>query len=199
MGRGVLSGAGLVLIVVAWAVIARAIAPTENTTQERFDALIVLGSPADSDGNPSPIELARVTEAVHEYEQGVAPHMIITGGAAHNRFVEAQVMARVAKAQGIPGAEIVIDPMALNTIQNACDSMRIMRSHGWESAEVVSSAKHLPRVAMILGRLPLKWRVHAAAPFEPESATDSIAGTTLEIVKTIYYLVWSRQAHPCTL
>jgi hypothetical protein len=65
---------------VAWAAIARSIAPTVNTTQNQFDVLIVLGSPADADGNPTPTELERVTEAVHEYERGVAPRMIITGG-----------------------------------------------------------------------------------------------------------------------
>lgn len=194
-----LAGAALVLGLIAWAAIARAVAPASNTEQEHFDALIVLGYPADADGNPGPIELARVTEAVHEYEQGVAPHMIITGGAAHNRFVEAQVMARVAEAQGIPAAQIVTDPKALNTMENTCNALRIMQSHGWQSAEVVSSASHLPRVAMILGRLPLKWRVHAAAPVEPESGAASTAGTMVEILKTVHYLVWSRQIQACEI
>jgi vancomycin permeability regulator SanA len=74
--------------------------------------LIVLGYPADADGNPSPTELARVSEGVREYERGVAPRMIMTGGAAHNRFVEAQVMAHLAEAQGIPADMIVEDPEA---------------------------------------------------------------------------------------
>ena len=198
-GRAIAASTVLVLGLVTWAAIARAVAPTSNTEQEHFDALIVLGYPADADGNPSPIELGRVTEAVHEYEQGVAPYMIITGGAAHNRFVEAQVMARVAEAQGIPAAQIVTDPKALNTMENACDSLQIMRSHGWESAEVVSSASHLPRVAMILGRLPLKWRIHAAAPVEPESGAASMARTMVEILKTVHYLTWSRQMERCEL
>ena len=93
--------------------------------------LIVLGYPADADGNPTPTELARVTEAVHEYERGVAPRMIITGGAVHNRFVEAGDGA-VAEAQGIPAGVIVEDRRHRNTIENACDSLRIMRSHGWD-------------------------------------------------------------------
>ena len=56
--------AAVMVGLVAWATIARALAPTENTTQEHFDTLIVLGYPADSDGNPTPPELERVTEAV---------------------------------------------------------------------------------------------------------------------------------------
>jgi uncharacterized SAM-binding protein YcdF (DUF218 family) len=183
----------------AWAAIARALAPTENTTQERFDVLIVLGYPADADGNPTPVELERVTEAVDEYERGVAPRMIITGGAAHNKFAEADVMARVAEAQGIPAGAILEEPTALDTIQNACDSLKIMRRHGWESAEVISSASHLPRTGLILSRLPLKWRTHASHAVQPEGPWMHAVTTALEIAKTARYLVWARQTESCTL
>ena len=162
MGRGIAVCVVLVLGLVAWAALARALAPKSNTELSRFDVLIVLGSPADADGNPTPAELERVTEAVHEYERGVAPRMIFTGGAAHNRFVEARVMARTAEAQGIPEPVVFVEPEARNTIENACDSVRMMRSHGWRSAEVISSPSHLPRAGMIFSRLPVEWRVHAA-------------------------------------
>ena len=62
--------AALILGLIAWAALARRLAPMGNTAQDRFDVLIVLGYPADADGNPSPTELARVTEAVREYEKG---------------------------------------------------------------------------------------------------------------------------------
>jgi hypothetical protein len=67
------------LALAAWAVLARRFAPTNNTSLTRFDAIIVLGSSADKDGNPSPDGQARVTEAVREYERGVAPRLILTG------------------------------------------------------------------------------------------------------------------------
>jgi len=197
MGHGVLACVAVVAVLVAWAAIARAFAPKANTTQEHFDVLMVLGSPADADGNPTPIELARVTEAVHEYERGVAPRMIMTGGPAHNQFVEAEVMARVAEAQGIPAGAIVEEPTARDTMENACDSLRIMRRHGWESAEVISSASHLPRAGLILSRLPLKWRTHAAPALEPEGPWEHGAMTAVETLKTVRYLVWARQVDQC--
>jgi len=195
----VLACAVVVVGLVAWAAIARALAPKGNTTQEQFDVLMVLGNPADSDGNPTPTELARVTEAVGEYERGVAPRMIITGGPAHNQFVEADVMARVAEAQGIPAGAIVEERTARNTIENTCDSLRIMRSHGWESAEVISSASHLPRAGLILSRLPLKWRTHAAPALEPEGPLTQWSTTAMEILKTVRYLVWARQMDKCEI
>jgi len=181
----------------AWGCIARQLAPISNTSLTRFDAIVVLGFPADDDGNPTPIQLARVTEAVHEYERGVAPRLIVTGGAAANRFVEARVMARTAAAQGIPESAIFVEPEALNTIQNACYAVRIMKNHGWRSAEVVSSDYHLPRAALIFSRLPLQWRTHIAPPLSPQSAAYVSAVTAVEALKTVRYLIWARWADPC--
>jgi hypothetical protein len=62
---------------------------------------------------------------------------------------------------------------------------------------VVSSASHLPRVGLILSRLPLKWRVHAAPALEPEGAWSTGGAEMLEVLKTVRYLVWTRQTEKC--
>ncbi len=113
------------------------------------------------------MQLARVTEAVHEYERGVAPRLILTGGAAHNRFVEAGVMAQPPRPRAFRRRRSSSSPEAMDTIQNACYSVRIMKDHGWHSAEVVSSAFHLPRAGLIFSRLPMEWRTHAAPLLRP--------------------------------
>ena len=195
--RLTLASGVMVLGLTAWAVVDRHVAPTSNTSLTRFDAIIVLGSPADGDGNPTPIQLARVLEGVREYERGVAPRLILTGGATHRHFVEAKVMARTAEAQGIPESSIFVEGEARDTIQNACYSERIMRNHSWQSAEVVSSDFHLPRTAMILNRLPIQWRVHAAPPLEPESAIRAAFYDVSETLKTVRYLVWAGELERC--
>jgi uncharacterized SAM-binding protein YcdF (DUF218 family) len=196
-GRMILASIALVLCLLIWGILARLLAPTSNTSLTRFDAIIVLGFPADDDGNPTPEQLARVNEGVHEYERGVAPRLILTGGAVRNRFMEAQVMARTARAEGIPGSAIFVEPEARDTIQNACYAERIMKIHGWRSAEVVSRASHLPRAGMIFNRLPVEWRTHAAPPVEPESATYAGAADLVEVIKTMRYLVWARWREGC--
>jgi uncharacterized SAM-binding protein YcdF (DUF218 family) len=195
--RVVVIGCLLIFGLLAWAVIARRLAPRSNTSLTRFDAIIVLGTPTDDDGNPTPTELASVTEAVHEYERGVAPRLIFSGGPAHNQFGEARVMARAARAQGIPESAIFVEPEARDTIQNACYSVRIMKAHGWRSAEVVSAANHLPRASLIFSRLPLQWRMQASPPVAVESPTDERAMVAKEILKTMRYLVWTRQTERC--
>jgi uncharacterized SAM-binding protein YcdF (DUF218 family) len=183
-----------------WAIIARTVASRANSNRQTFDAIIVLGTPADSDGNPTPELLDRITEGVREYERGVAPRLIVTGAAAHNRFVEAEVMARVAQAQGVPASVIFEEPHALDTIQNACDSNHILKAHGWHSAEIVSNSAHLPRAAMIFSHLPgqkMEFRTHAA-PGNLSPGYYESAANIVETLKTARYLVWSRWAEGCT-
>jgi uncharacterized SAM-binding protein YcdF (DUF218 family) len=157
----------------------------------------VLGDPADSDGNPTPVELGRVTEAVREYERGAAAHLIFTGGAVYNRFVEAQVMARTAEAQGIPASAVLVEPEARNTIENACYAVRMMKARGWDSAEVVSSGWHVARAGLIFSRMPIEWRTHGAPPLEPGTPWHDDGTALLETLKTVRYLVWARPMERC--
>ena len=170
--------------------IALRLAPMENTSRDHFDAILVLGTPADDDGNPTPEQLARVTAAVREYDRGVAPRLIFTGGAAHNKHVEADVMAGVAAAQGIPPSAIFVETRATDTIQNACYAEKLMKDHGWRSAEIISSKTHLPRAGMIFSRTSLQWKLRAA---DPQSANSSV----LELLKTVRYLVWANWTENC--
>jgi len=193
-----LAAAGLAIFLLAWAAIARKLAPSSNTALTRFDAIIVLGTPADSDGNPSPTQLARVTEAVHEYQRGVAPRLILTGGPTQGRFVEAEVMARSAQALGIPQSATFVEPLAMDTIQNACYSVRIMKAHEWRSAEVVGSQFQLPRAELIFDSLPVDWSAHAAPPLSPESPAYVRSLTAVEVLKTARYLFGARWIERCT-
>ena len=160
----------LILLVIAAmagiAVVYRTI-PTSDTNLRHFDTIIVLGTPANPDGTPSPEQRERTLEGVREFKAGVAPTLILTGGPAHNQYIEAHVMATLAIAQGIPPSAVIEEDHAQNTIQNIFYSQRIMTQHGWTSAEVVSSPSHLPRTALILEHFPLLWRTHPA-PWPPQ-------------------------------
>ena len=197
MLRGIIATVFLIAALFAWAAIARNLAPTSNTALTRFDAIIVLGAPADGDGNPAPDQLARVTEAVHEYERGVAPRLIVTGAAVANHYVEAQVMARTAHAQGVPDSALFIEPEARDTIQNACYAARIMKAHNWQSAEIVSSASHLRRAALIFSKLPMEWSAHDAPSMSAGTGAHLSAVTFVETLKTMRYLTWARWSEHC--
>ncbi len=151
--------------------------PTRNTNLTHFDAIIVLGYPANPDGTASPEQRERTLEGIREYKSGVAPALIFTGGPAHNQFVEAHIMATLAAQQGVPQSAIIEEGQAQNTIQNIYYSDLIMANQHWGAAEVVSSPSHLPRTALILQHYPsIQWRTHAA-PWPAE------------------YSLWQRVAH----
>ena len=157
--------------------------PSANTRLARFDTLIVLGTPCTAEGESSPEQRERVLEGVREFRAGVARHMIVTGGAAHNQFYEADCMKRLAVQQGVPADAVVEEKQAQDTIQNIWFSKQIMDAHGWRSAEVVSSPSHLPRTALILehykGRDGFAWRTHAARwpwEFTREQIVEHYAG-----------------------
>lgn len=141
--------------------------PRHNTAATHFDAIVVLGTPSRLDGTPSPEQRERVLEGVREYKACVAPHLIMTGGPAHNHFVEAHTMAQFAASQGVPPSDILEESQAQNTVQNIYYSAVIMHQHGWSSAEVVSSPYHLGRTALILmafnqrqPQLNFDWKTH---------------------------------------
>jgi uncharacterized SAM-binding protein YcdF (DUF218 family) len=151
----------IVLIVGGIALVYRSI-PATNTNLTHFDTIVVLGTPSMMDGTPSPEQRERTLEGIREFKAGVAPHLIVSGGPAHNQFVEAHTMATLALAQGVPADAIIEEGQAQNTVQNIFYSQRIMAAHGWASAEVVSSPSHLPRTALILEHYGMAWRIHAA-------------------------------------
>jgi uncharacterized SAM-binding protein YcdF (DUF218 family) len=164
-----------VLMIVDAAFVYRSI-PITNTNLTHFDTIIVLGTPANLDGTPSPEQRERTLEGIREFKAGIAPHLIFTGAAAHNQFVEAHTMATLALAQGVPPDAIIEEGQAQNTVQNIFYSQRIMAAQGWTSAEVVSSPSHLPRTALILKHFSMQWTTHPA-PWPPE------------------YTFWQRAAH----
>ncbi|MGC2161584.1 MAG: YdcF family protein [Silvibacterium sp.] len=136
--------------------------PLSNTAQKKFDIVLVLGTPCLRDGSSSPEQRARVLQGVREWRLGVAPRIVMSGAAAHNQWVEADCMARLAEQQGVPAGDILEDRQAHDTIQNVFYTVAIMQAHGWKSADVVSSWSHLPRAALILAHFPIAWRTDAA-------------------------------------
>ncbi len=91
--------------------------PMNSVGDQRFDVIITLGYPALQDGQPSPVMKQRVVQSVNLYNRHHADHLILTGGAAHNRFVEAEVMAEVARSMGVPATNIIEETKAKTLVR----------------------------------------------------------------------------------
>lgn len=112
------------------------------------DVALVLGCPALDDGTPSLCLRCRVHAALAAYRRGEVRAVLFSGGAAHNRFIEAAVMAREAERQGLPRSVILLESESLTTWQNLRLSRRIMEAHGLHTALLISTRDHLPRAPL---------------------------------------------------
>lgn len=159
------SGTGLlilVLLAVAIAVTYRGVSTGNLPANAPVDALLVLGSPAEANGTPGQEQRWRVEEGVREYQAGRAPVMVMSGGPVVNAFAEGHSMALYAERLGVPPEAILEETRARNTLENIRNTRAILLQHGWHRVEVISSAEHLPRAAVLLEATDLQWRTHAA-------------------------------------
>lgn len=171
-GRGSLKLSKVVIILVALFVLSVATfnalpymllhLPAETWQLKKSDVIIVLGAAANKNGTPSPPMRERVDAGARLFKEGYASYLIVTGASAHNKYVEADVMAARAIEDSVPDDRIIREPKAKNTRQNAYNSYQIMRTHGWQSAIVVSQPEHLLRSNSIFSHYPINYCMYPA-------------------------------------
>ena len=109
---------------------------------ERSDAIIVISG---DEG------LARYREGVRLYRAGWAPTLIFSGAAQDHHESNAEVMRKMAVADGVPPAAILTDDLAGDTYGNAVHTRTLMEQYRLRSAILVTSPYHLHRAALTFG------------------------------------------------
>ena len=145
---------------------------------EKADALIVLG------GEP----LARPTEAARIYKEGISPRVFITGigDAARNR--------QILIGAGVPAAQIVTEPKATTTYENAVLLKPMLEDAKVRSALIVTSPFHtrralatfrkvMPDIAFGVTDASIGWWSC------PEGRGDLNRFAAIEFLKTVEYWV----------
>ncbi len=136
--------------------------PAQTWQLKRSDLIIVLGASANKDGTPGSMMRERVATGVKLFKDGIAPFILFTGAAAHTKFVEAELMADLAKSQGVPADCMILESNAHNTAQNAFFSYQLMKEKGLKSAVIVSSPAHLLRSNLFFSRYPISYCMYPA-------------------------------------
>lgn len=103
-------------------------------------AVLVLGSPTRADGSSGPIQHFRVEAGVREFRKQACSALILSGGAAHNRYVEAHAMENLAEADGIASSHIVIEGRSRSTWENIGCSTPLLA--GYSRVLIVSDSLH---------------------------------------------------------
>lgn len=110
------------------------------------DAIVVMGA-AQYDGRPSPVFAARLDHAIELYLDGLAPHLIVTGGKQEgDRTTEAETARRYAEAHGVPASAILAEDVSHTTLESIRGVAEVMSTDGLRSAVFVSDPTHMFRV-----------------------------------------------------
>lgn len=118
------------------------------------EAIVVLGGSIKPQLPPRPwIDVAeegdRVLHGARLYLTGKAPLLVFSGGritwGQGQSRSEAEDMAELAEALGVPPSAILIEPDSLNTFENAAYTQVLLTELGIERILLVTSAMHMPR------------------------------------------------------
>lgn len=120
------------------------------------DVLVVLGARVEADGFASGTLQARVEHAVKLYEQGLAKHLVFSGGVGDFGDSEASVARALAIKRGVPASACVLEENSHSTRQNAEFSADVLRKNGWLRVVVVTDPYHLPRAMRLFRKQGLE-------------------------------------------
>lgn len=117
-------------------------APHTYRADGRYDATIVLGGSHE-----------RLREGVKVVQSGAGRHLVyssLMSEAAGERLVQHLLRA------GLTREQIVLEPRARNTYENATETASLAAEHGWRRLLVVTDAVHAPRALACFRKLGLE-------------------------------------------
>ena len=111
--------------------------------------IICLGCSFTKPSNVRAMEF-RIQKAVELYLAGKAEKIIFSGGNYSRKDLsEAKYMSDLAVKLGVPKRDIILEEKSIETLENAKFSKAIIDKKSFDSAIIVSSPWHLPRVKFL--------------------------------------------------
>ena len=151
------------------------------------DALVVFGA-AEYSGRPSPVYRARLDHAFDLFQQGIAPVIITTGGAAADpRYSEGGVGHDYLMRRGVPDSNLIAETQGSDTAQSAARVAVIMRANHMRSCVAVSDAYHVFRIRKLLQHEGVQVYLAPRPDSRPHSAWQRAEAVLREALS---YILW---------
>lgn len=132
------------------------VARADDRTQA--DVVVVLGA-AQYGGTPSKVLEARLKHAKSLYEEGVAEHILTTGGSRPgDEYTEAEASAIWLRENGVPQNAVVDVQEGSDTLGSIRAAAQEAANRGWHSAVIVSDPWHSLRARTMAGDVGLDAR-----------------------------------------
>lgn len=106
--------------------------------EKNYDAVIIPGFPFNPDGKMNAIYRMRLAWAFELYRQGRTEHIILSGGAVHTPYVEAEIFALYLMKMGIPAEALILERQAEHSLENVFYSMEIADKYGFDNVAVAT-------------------------------------------------------------
>ena len=143
-----------------------------DDAREKADAIVILGAPIRADGTLSPQADERVRVGVDLYRAGLAEVIAVVGGhcpRGHDDTpAEAEGMARLVRALGVPERALRVDRLSTSTVTNAARAAAILLPEGRRRVWLVTQPFHLRRARFHFRRAgfePHGWHIDASIQY----------------------------------
>lgn len=159
----------------------------------RCDLIVALGGDAGY----------RVAKAYDLYRKGYGTRILLTGAEGSLEVAREPYLgwrARYLIQKGVPRHAILLDSKSANSLEEASNTLDLMRREGWASVLVVSDPPHLRRLSLLWdSRFRNEGKSFVLIASEPEwwnagrwwSHDHAAAFVLAEVIKLIYYYVLS--------
>jgi len=124
---------------------------------KRYDAILLLGLALCENDQPEEELCIRVRAAAKAYHEHPGVKIIACGGiTAGHEISEAEVMARLLEAEGVPQSDILLESESWTTIENFINAAKIIGGGKGKRFLIVTSDYHVRRAVMTARRVGLR-------------------------------------------
>jgi len=148
--------------------------PSQSTRQRSTRAILVLGRGLKPDGTPKPELVKRLETALDEAKRQPDAKVVVTGGAVHNAFSEAEAMRTWLLSHGLEDSRIVTEDRSRITLENVENTVPWFRSRGVTDITLVTERFHMARSRDLLVHALKHGQVRAQVKTAP--ADDGLQG-----------------------
>jgi uncharacterized SAM-binding protein YcdF (DUF218 family) len=157
------------------------------------DAIVLLGTMVYPGGVAGPALERRAEHAAALYRRGLAPRVICSGAVNGNPPAEAVVACERLAELGVPREALLLEEQSHSTEENAVDTARLMRAHGWRTAVLDSDGFHLYRATVMFEHQGLVvYPSPAEATTGPLNPLERIGREMREVLGVLWF--WLRVA-----
>ena len=118
----------------------------DNSYEQDYDCIIVLGAGVRSDGSMSDMLRDRMDRAIELYQSGVSDKLLVSGDHGRANYDEVNTMKEYAVECGVPSSDVFMDHAGFSTYESIVRAKEIF---GVSSAVVVTQRYHLYRAMYI--------------------------------------------------